>query len=68
MIDAMITADSDSMITWFSPASSPCRAAGNSTSHIRWRGVQPTIVARSVTDGGRRRSASVVLRAIGGMA
>ena len=56
------------MITWLTPTISPARAEGTSTRHIIWRCVQPTMRPRSWTSLGTPRSASIVIRVIGGSA
>ncbi len=56
------------MITWLTPTIRPCRAAGTSTRQVSCRRVQPLMRANSRISSETPRRATMVTRAIGGMA
>ena len=55
-------------MTWFTPTISASRAAGTSTFHSIWRGVQPPMTPASITSLETPRRPRIARRAIGGMA
>jgi hypothetical protein len=64
----MMTMLSDSMITWLTPTIRPVLAEGTMTFQVICRRVAADHAPRSSISGGTERSASTVMRAIGGMA
>ena len=66
--EAMTTIARQPMMTWLTPTMSVSRAAGISTFHSIWRGVQPPMTPASTTSREMPRRPRMVRRAMGGMA
>ena len=66
--EAMTTMARHSITTWLMPTSRAWRAAGNSTFHSIWRGVQPDMTPASMTSLEMPWMPRIVSRAMGGTA
>ena len=66
--EAIITAFSESMITWLTPTKSVGRAEGIITFHVSCRGEQPAMRPNSTISGETSLNPNMVARTIGGVA